>query len=56
MQSTAIRQVGAPLGFGNALFTGNLSDIPFAQERTERGPLVQYQCRVQQGGGTTTGQ
>lgn len=28
MQSTAIRQAGAPLGFGSALFTGNLSDIP----------------------------
>ena len=28
VQSTAIRQAGAPLGFGNALFNGNLKDIP----------------------------
>jgi hypothetical protein len=28
VNTTAIRQAGAPLGFGNAIFTGNLKDIP----------------------------
>lgn len=33
---SVIRQAGAPLGFGNALFTGNIKDIPLP--KAERSP------------------
>lgn len=31
LDGTVIRQAGAPLGFGNALFTGNIKDIPLSR-------------------------
>ena len=36
MNSTVIRQAGAPLGFGNAIFVGDLKDIPLS--KSQRGP------------------
>ena len=39
-------QSGAPLGFGNAIFLGNLQDIPIANGAANCGPLVQYRCGI----------
>jgi hypothetical protein len=36
LNSAVIRQAGAPLGFGNAIFVGNLGDIPLPKD--QRGP------------------
>ena len=38
VNTTVIRQAGAPLGFGNAIFNGNLKDIPLpkSERRAER--------------------
>lgn len=36
LNSTIIRQAGAPLGFGNAIFVGNVGDIPLP--KSERSP------------------
>ncbi len=33
IDATVIRQAGAPIGFGNALFIGNIKDIPLPKER-----------------------
>ena len=33
LNGTAIRQAGAPLGFGNALFSGNIKDIALPQDQ-----------------------
>jgi hypothetical protein len=33
LNGTAVRQSGAPLGFGNALFIGNLGDIPLPKDQ-----------------------
>jgi hypothetical protein len=33
LQSTAVRQAGAPLGFGNAIFNGDLHNIPLPKDQ-----------------------
>jgi hypothetical protein len=33
LQGTVIRQAGAPLGFGNAIFTGDLHNIPLPKDQ-----------------------